>query len=472
MWRVTREKAPVKPGAETGGRVPAGRNPLGSAPEEAPDDLPADVPEGAREDPGEGKRKAGLRHSLRAFRHRDYRLFWSGALASNIGTWLSNLAVPFVLFQATHSAFWVGLAALAQFLPGVLVAPLGGSLADRLNRRRVLISTQIAMAVTAGGLWALWVTGAARPPAILAIVALSGLITGLNLPIWQSFVNDLVPREDLASAVALNSLQFNAARSVGPAVAGLLLATLGPGWAFLINGFSFVFVLCALVLIRRGTGSPAPGSARDPGVVRGFVQALRYVRRQPGIRVAILVSVLIGFFGNPVFGFTVVFADEVFHVGALALGALNAALGLGAVLCAPLVSSAGGGLTLARIVRWAMPVHGLAMVGFGLAPGPVVGAFCLVVVGGCFLAVVSSANTSIQMMVTERMRGRVLAIRIMVYSASLPLGSLVQGAISDLIGPRVTVAGAGVVLALVVLPLLRGRGGRLLSRLDDPPDRG
>jgi MFS family permease len=406
---------------------------------------------------------------MRAFRHRDYQLFWGGALASNIGTWLSNLAVPFVLFALTHSALWVGMATLAQFLPGVLVAPFGGALADRRERRRVLLVTQSGMAAGAGGLWALWAAGVRSPVALLALVAVTGLIQGLTMPSWQSFVNDLVPREDLSSAVALNSLQFNAARSLGPAVAGVLLASLGPGWAFLINAASFVFVLCALLMIRgRPSVRPSPGGG---GIAAGFVTALHYVRGRPGIRAAILMSVLAGFLGNPIFGFTVVFADEVFHVGAVALGVLNTALGIGAVLCAPVVSGWGTRLTLARIVRWALPLYGISMAGFAVSPNAPVAGLCLVVVGACFLAVVSSANTAIQMIVAERVRGRVLAVRIMVFTASLPLGALIQGAISDRIGPRHTVLAAGAALLLVGLAFLRGRGRRLMERLDDPPDK-
>ncbi|MEW2624096.1 MFS transporter [Streptomyces sp. NPDC048106] len=412
---------------------------------------------------------AGLRHSLRAFRHRDYRLFWAGALLSNVGTWLSNLAVPFVLFELTHSALWVGMATLAQFLPGVLISPFGGSLADRRERRRVLLAAQAGMAASAGGLWALWAVGVRSPLALLALVAVAGLIQGAMMPSWQSFVNDLVPRADLPSAIALNSLQFNAARSLGPAIAGVLLAAFGPGWAFLINTMSFVFVLCALFLIRPRPALPrGPGG---PGTLRGFVSALAYVRERPGIRAAILLSVLAGLLGNPVFGFTVVFADQVFHVGAVALGVLNMALGVGAVLCAPVVAGRGVRLTLARIVRRALPLYGVSMAGFALSPGPVTGGICLVVVGGCFLAVVSSANTAIQMIVGERVRGRVLAVRIMIFNASLPLGSLVQGAVSDRIGPRITVAGAGALMLLAGFVFLRGPGRRHLDRLDDPPDR-
>lgn len=412
----------------------------------------------------------GLAYSLRAFRHRDYLIFWCGALASNIGTWLTNLAVPYVLFELTHSAFWVGLAALAQFLPGVLCAPLGGSLADRFDRRRLLLATQAGAALAAGGLCLLWFAGVREPLAIMAVVSVNGLFIGLNLPSWQSFVNDLVPRADLTSAIALNSLQFNAARSIGPAIAGLLLATLGAGWAFLINALSFGFVIWAIYTVRpRKRPGAVPGTART---FSGFAEALRYVRGQRGIQVAIIVSVLIGFFGNPIFGFTVVFADQIFRVGAVGLGLLNAALGIGSLLAAPLVSGWVRHLTLSRTVRWALPLCAVGMLGFAVAPSLPWAALALLFVGASFLAVVSSANTAIQMIVADHVRGRVLAVRIMIFTGSFPLGALAQGWLADRVGPQATVAGGAVALGVIALTFGAWRGGAVLSRLDDPPDRG
>lgn len=410
--------------------------------------------------------ETGLRYSLRAFRHREFRIFWSAALVSNTGSWLSNLTVPYVMYGLTHSAFWVGLAALAQFLPGVLMAPYGGALADGHERRRVLLVAQTGLAAAAVALWALWVTGGHDPYGIMALVALAGTFQGLSLPAWQSFVHDLVPRRDLASAVGLNSLQLNAARAVGPAVAGVLLASLGPGWAFLLNAASFAFVILALLLVRTVAVVP-----RQPpsSVVGGFVTAVRYVAGQPGIQTAILVSVLVGILGNPVFGFTVVFASDVFHVGPVGLGLLNAVLGIGSVLAVPIVTSARGG-SLGRTVRWAFVVFALGMGGFAVAPNALVGGLALVVVGGCFLAVISSANTAMQLIVADHMRGRVLAVRIMLFTLSFPIGSLSQGWVSDRVGPRATVLGAAVLMLGVGLFLALWRGGRIIGRLDDPHD--
>ena len=408
----------------------------------------------------------GLRHSVRAFKHRDFTIFWVGALASNTGSWVQNLAVPYVLYQVTESAFCVGLATFSQFVPAVVLGPLSGSIADRNDRRRVLFVTQTLLAASAFTLWAAWAAGVRSPWAILALVTLSGVFSGISIPSWQSFINDLVPREDLLSAVTLNSLQFNAARAIGPGIAGLLLYRLGPSWAFLLNAVSFGFVLVALALVRSRPATRAGGLTG--GVLRQFGRAARYARTQPGILVGIVCAVLVAMLGNPVFQFTVVFAAEVYEVGPIALGAMNVALGVGAVLAAPLVSGWDTVLTRSRLVRWTMPVYGGALIAFALAPAYVLGLLALVVVGGGFLAVISATNTAVQVIVADHMRGRVMALRIMAFTGAYPIGALLQGWLSDVIGPRPTVAGAGGILVAAAV-FMASRPG-LLDGLDDPHD--
>jgi MFS family permease len=418
--------------------------------------------------PGRGAAasRQGLRHAVRAFRHRDFAIFWTGALASNTGSWVQNLAVPFVLYELTSSAFWVGLATFTQFVPAMLLGPLAGSIADRFDRRRVLFATQSMMALSAIALWAAWAGGLRDQVAILALVTLSGIFAGINIPSWQSFVNDLVPREDLLSAVTLNSLQFNAARALGPGIAGILLASLGPSWAFFLNAASFVFVLVALALVR--TRQAPRTSALTGGFLRQFRRAMTYTRAQPGILIGIVVAVLVGALGNPVFQFTVIFAAEVFTVGPIGLSLLNVALGLGAVLAAPLVSGWDEVLSRATLVRWALLGYGVALIAFAVAPVYVVALVALVFVGGGFLAVISATNTAVQVIVADHMRGRVMALRIMAFTGAYPLGALAQGALSDVVGPRATVAGAGALLLGAGLWLAARPA--LLRRLDDPHD--
>ncbi len=406
----------------------------------------------------------GIRHAARAFRHRDFTVFWLGALASNTGSWVQNLAVPYVIYEVTHSASWVGFATFTQFIPVMLLGPLAGSIADRYDRRKVLLTTQALMAVGALALWLAWSQGVRSPWAILGLVAVSGVFAGINIPSWQSFVNDLVPREDLLSAVTLNSLQFNAARAIGPGLGGILVTTAGPSWAFFINGVSFVCVLVALALVRNR--QVALETALTGGVLRQFRRAVRYSRSQPGILVGIVVAVLVGALGNPIFQFTVIFSAEVFHVGALQLSLLNVALGVGAVGAAPLIS--GWDLTRADLVRWGLLVYGGAILAFGIAPDYVFGLLASLVVGGGFLIVISATNTSVQVIVADHMRGRVMAFRIMAFTGAYPIGALIQGWLSDVIGPRTTVAGAGALL--VAAGVVLAMRPALLHRLDDPHD--
>lgn len=412
----------------------------------------------------------GFRHGIRAFRHRDYRIFFFGALASNTGNWLQNLAVPFVLFELTGKSLWVGLAGFAQFIPSFLLGPLGGSLADRVDRRHLLLVTQFLMAVAAFLLWGVWVIGWRNPFLILAITALTGIFSGLMIPAWQAFVPSLVPKADLASAITLNSTQFNASRALGPALAGALLATAGAGAAFFLNGVSFVAVIGGLWVVRARPGDKRPPSTQ--GVIEGFRSAISYMRDRTGIRLSVMAAMLVAFFGNPITQFTVVFADQVYGAGPRVLGLLAAAVGIGAVLVAPILTSWDTRLPRSALVRWGLPVYALAVIAFGLAPNWPLGLTALLFVGAGFLAVIATTNTAVQLIVADAMRGRVMSARVMGFTLAFPLGSLIQGILADMLGPQTTVVASGTILLgfavyLASKPVLLAH----LDRDDDTPDR-
>ena len=409
-----------------------------------------------------------VRRSFRAFRYRDFTLFWTGALVSNAGTWLQNVTVPFVIFSVTHSAGWVGLSTFGQFMPMMFLSPLGGALADRFERRRVLIVTQLGLAVVALAMWLAWAGGARSPTLLIALSGLGGAVNGLNMPSWQAFVPSLVPRADLSSAITLNSLQFNAARAIGPGIAGALLASLGPSWAFGLNAVSFGFVIAALAVVRADS---TPEGKPDRAAVRSqFMSTLAYIRTQPGIGMGVLVAVLVGFFGNPITQLTVVFAEDVFRVGPLGFGILSAAAGVGALVAAPFISGADERTGRGPLIGLALPLYAASIVAFGLAPNATLAVVALVVSGAGFLAVISASNTAVQAIVTDRLRGRVLAVRIMSFMAAYPVGGLIQGWTAERWGPRRTVAVTGAAMLVAALWLRHRRD--LLARLDDPPDRG
>ena len=405
---------------------------------------------------------------MKAFRYRDFRIFWIGALVSNTGTWVLNLTLPFVLFELTGSALWVGAAVAAQFLPMFMFSPLGGSVADQYPRRSVLLVMQLAMGVGAAFIWLAWVSDLRNPWVLLLLVAVVGALNGVSMPSWQGFVHDLVPREDLLSAVTLNSLQFNAARAIGPAIGGVMLATLGPAWAFGLNAVSYAFIIAALLLVRAGRGLRVARSTLP--FTRQIRSAVGYIRGQPGIVMALIIAFTVGFFGNPVFSFTVVFAGAVFEVGPVQLGLMNAALGVGAFAAAPLVGGSRFAPRLSVVAGSGLIAYGAMLILFAFAPSYGISVLALIVIGACFLSVVASINTAGQMIVADSYRGRVLALRMMVFTVAAPTGGLAQGWLADQVGPRVTVATAGVAMLVIALVVVSRRGRIRLARLDDPHD--
>lgn len=408
--------------------------------------------------------------TFRAFHHRDFRILWSGAFVSNIGTWLQGLAIPFVLFQITGSALWVGIAALAQFVPYFALSPLGGWLADHTSRRNTLRFTQSASAVAAVALWLMWIGGVRQPLVLISFLVIGGALNGINLPNWQAFASDLVPRQDLHSAITLNSVQFNAARAIGPGLAGLTLATLGASWAFALNAASFAFVILALFLVRT-KGAPL-GKQESRGIVREFLLAARYTITQPNLVVVIVVTTLVAVLGNPVFSFTVVFAGDVYGVGPFPLGMMNVAMGVGAIIAVPIVSGWPVAISLSRSVFWGLCLMSSMLVLFGAWPSYVVGIFSLTLIGGAFLAIISSVNTSLQLRVATQYRGRVMALRMMAFTLGTGIGSFLQGALADIIGPRAVMVTVGLILALATatLSMVHGRYG--MRTLDAPTGEG
>lgn len=421
----------------------------------APSDTPPSAP-----------RRPGLREAGAAFAIPEFRRFWIGALVSNSGSWMQNVSVPFVLYQLTESATWVGVASFAQFFPAVLMGPLGGSIADRFSRRSVLLVAQTTMAAIAVALWALWSSGAAAPWSITALVALLGATSGIAIGSWQAFVSELVPRRLLLNAVTLNSAQFNGARAFGPALGGLVLATLGPSGAFALNALSFVAVLGALASIP---GRPA---AIDPSVERRSVlgetrETISYIRGMPGIAACVVVVASIGFLGSPVFPLLAVFAEEVFGVSDSLYGLLGAALGIGGVLATPFVAGRGSGMLRSALAGRGLVVYAVSLVAFALSPVFPLAVVALAVAGGAYLAVASTLNTTIQIQVAEERRGKVLALYVMGLTSSYPIGSLVQGAVADVVGVRAVTAVAGVGLALVWVRIRMSGRFQMMDRAGD-----
>jgi MFS family permease len=381
-------------------------------------------------------------------RHRDFALFWTGAFVSSIGMWMQNVTVPFLLHEATGSAAWVGLGAFAQFAPAMVMSPLGGSLADRHARRTILVWNQAALLVLALALWLAVRDGAIHPGVIVTLVGLAGIVSGLGIPAWQSFVAELVPRESLLNAVTLNSAQFNASRAVGFMLGGFALYSVGPGLSFLVNGLSYLAVLAALAAIRPRPAPPVAVAGAEIPEVAGpatFRLGLAYVRQHPGLQLAVVTCGVVMFLGGPVIQLAPVFARDTFGVDERAYGFLAAALGIGATAGSVVLGAYGDGVRRSRLIVASIVFYGVAVLGMALTPSYVGGLAAMACIGVAYLAVASVLNTSIQLAVDDRFRGRVLALYVMVFTGAYPLGSLLQGVATDRFGVRsvVGVAGAG-----------------------------
>ena len=396
-----------------------------------------------------------------AFRSGEFTTFFSAGLISNIGTWMQIVTVPYVIDQLTHSTALVGVAAFCTYFPATIVSPLAGSLADRYDRRAVLLWSQAVMALMAAALWALWSTGTATVALILLCVVIGALGNGLTTSAWQSYVPQLVPRPALLSAVRLNSMQLTGARAVGPALGGLVLATLGPSYAFGLNAISFLVVIGALFLL---TPRP-PGHVEHHGVMRHFREGLRYTRRRQVFVVPVVLVFFVGMFGVGLVQLLEPFARHVLDVGAGVYGLLTAGYGVGAVVGSFVMVVYADSFRRSRLAAIGLVGMAAGAVALGLSPVWGVAMGALFVMGFAQVFCTVSCNTALQLNVDEPFRGRVSSLFLMSFFAAAPLGALVGGVIGEAVGLRPTLVGAAAVLGvLTVWSFVHWRG---LHALDE-----
>ena len=372
--------------------------------------------------------------AIASFRYRDFRYFWFGGITSMSARWFQYVALPAVVWDLTASPGWVGFAGFAQFTAMAVVAPVAGMVGDHYSRRKILIVSQSFMGLVAAAMALAWSQGVRSPSAYVALAVASGLGGGLNLPVWQSFVSELVPRDLLLNAVTLNSAQFNSSRLVGPMLGGITVAAAGPALAFWVSAAGAVVVVFALVRVQSGqavlAGTP---SLR---VIRNTLAVARYVRERRGLVVAFVTVALIGALGLPIQILTVVFAEDVFDRGPGGFGLMLTMLGVGAVAAAPMVASVGGRVSRSNIQRVALVVYGAAIVALAVAPTFVVYLVPLAAIGAAHLASASALNTAVQLQVDEERRTHVMSLYVMVLMSSNPLGQLALGQLIELVGAR------------------------------------
>jgi len=395
------------------------------------------------------RRPSGLRGMLRSLRHRNFQLFFSGQLISLIGTWMQNIAQAWLVYRLTGSSLQLGLVGFAGQIPVFLFAPLGGMVADRWNRHRVVIGTQTASMILAFILAALTLLHIVRVWEIVLLASLLGAVNGFDIPARQSFLIDMVGREDLMNAIALNSSMFNGARVIGPAIAGLLVAWIGEGWCFFANAVSYIAVIIGLLLMTLG---PMRQFAMETSPLEHITEGFRYVERTKPILAIMLLIGLVSLVAVPYTVLMPIFADRILHGGARGLGILMGATGIGALLGALTLATRHGVHGLGRWVGFSALSFGVSLILFSFSKWFLVSMILLVPVGYSLMLQMSSCNTLIQAMVPDELRGRIMAVYTMMFMGMAPMGALFAGTIADRIGAPWTVAigGLGAVVGSII----------------------
>jgi MFS family permease len=415
--------------------------------------------------------------ALRALRHRNYQLFFFGQLISLTGTWMQSIAESWLIYRLTGSAVLLGLVGFASQIPVFLLAPVGGAVADRYRRHRILVTTQTIAMLLAFTLAGLTLSGRIQVWEVFALASLLGLNNAFDIPARQAFVVDMVGRDDLLNAIALNSSMVNGARVVGPAVAGILVAAVGEGWCFFANAASYIAVITCLLLMKIATARRAPART---SALASIAEGFRFVTHKAPVRALLLLLGLISLMGMPYAVLMPIFADQILHGGASGLGLLMGASGIGALVGAVSLATRRGLSGLGRWVAFSSAGFGVSIILFSLSRSFWLSAALLLPVGFSMMIEMASSNTLIQAMVPDELRGRVMAVYSMMFMGMAPIGALLAGTLAQRIGAPETVALGGVVCILgalvfgLRLPALRAEAREIIVALQmvggDPPE--
>ena len=402
--------------------------------------------------------------TFRALRHRNFQLFFAGQFVSLTGTWMQTVAQSWLVYRMSGSVILLGTVGFASQIPVLLLAPFGGTAADRFDRRRILLVTQSWAMLLAGTLAALTLTGNIEIWHLLLIAVGFGVGNAFDIPTRQAFVSDMVGRDDLINAIALNSSMFNGARIVGPAIAGILVAAVGEGWCFFGNSLSYIAVLiCLLAMkiiptVRRKLKSPFAE------IKEGFV----YVATTPPIRALLLLLGLVSLAGMPYAVLMPVFAADYLGGDSGTLGFLMGCSGIGALSAALTLASRRHVFGLGKWVAAACAGLGISLIAFSFSRSVALSALILVPVGFSMMTQMASSNTLVQAMVPDELRGRVMSVYSMMFMGLAPLGSLLAGTVAGYLGPAETVAIGGSICVIGAalfatrLPILGPQGREMI----------
>lgn len=380
---------------------------------------------------------------LRALESRNYRLFFAGQLVSLVGTWLTRVATGWLVYRLTHSALLLGVVGFAGQIPTFLAAPLAGVLADRWNRHRVLVVTQVLSMFQSLAMAYFALRGTIAVHHIIVLAILQGLINALDMPARQAFVVDMVEkREHLSNAIALNSTLVNGARLLGPAVGGVLIAAFGEGWCFFIDGISYIAVVVALLAMRV---NPRMRERRtDSRVLHELREGFRYAFGFRPIRSILILMALVSLAGVPYTALMPIFAEDVLHGGPKLLGFLMAASGVGALGGALYLASRRSVVGLGRVILWSSGLFGAGLVVFALSRHVALSIAAMLVTGAAMILEMASSNTVLQTVVEDEMRGRVMSFFLMSFMGMVPIGTLLSGWLADRLDVTRTVMIGGV----------------------------
>jgi MFS family permease len=397
-------------------------------------------------------RQSKFQDTIRSLKHRNFQLFFSGQIISLVGTWMDMVAEAWLVYRLTGSSLLLGMVTFAGQLPVLLISPFAGLVADRLNRRKIVITTQFASMIIAGILAGLTLSKHVTVEQVIILAALMGVVNAFDIPARQSFLVEMVGREDLMNAIALNSSMFNAARIIGPSIAGILVASFGEGWCFFANSVSYIAVIVGLLLMKV---PPRPRAAESVSPFEHIAEGFRFVRHAGPIRALLLLVGLVSLVAMPYAVLMPVFAAKILHGNARTLGILMTSAGLGALIGALMLASRRGVKGLSRIVSIACAAFGLALILFSFSHWWILSAVLLIPVGFSVMTQMGSTNTLIQSMVPDRLRGRTMAVYSMMFLGVAPLGALLSGWSADRIGAPHTLAIGGVIAILGAIAFAR-----------------
>ena len=403
----------------------------------------------------EHRRDRGVSEMFRALRHRNFLLFWSGAFLSNTGTWMQAVAQGWLVLQLSNSPFWLGVDGFMATAPGLLLTLAGGVFADLMDRRKLLIYTQIVAGLAATTLGVLVATHVVQVWMILGLSFVTGCCMAIAGPSYMALVFDLVGREDLANAVALNSTQFQLARVLGPVFAAVGFKLFGLAGCFFANGLSFVAVVIGLKMVRftrpeKADDAPVR-SIKDKGTfVHDLVEGFRYVGGRPRVSMLLMISAVTSLFGAPYISMTPVFARDVFHRGETGLALLMGTAGAGALCGALFLAYLGDFRHKGWFVLGGDFAFAICLICFSLSTNFAISIGFLFALGFGIVCSVAVSNTLLQKLVTDEMRGRVMSMFMLSFIGAMPIGNLIAGAASHRFGVQYTLAAGGLIIAVFV----------------------